>query len=155
MPRRSRFGQCGPASKYTPTLWAAFVRRQGEYGILWPGAVYDGEAARTMYAAKVTETAAKLGAQLNLRPEPIYSLAEADAWIAQAQAAKADGLVLVMLDRQQHAWPTAQEGGPEQDSRRLSTRRWGLPSRRIRSTWPRRPAAWSTRPTISARRPTA
>ena len=101
--------QCGPAAKYTPTLWAAFVRRQGEYGILWPGAVYDGEAARTMYATKVAETASKLGAQLDLRPEPIYSLAEADAWIAQAQAAKADGLVLVMLDRQQHAWPTAQK----------------------------------------------
>ena len=101
--------QCGPASKCTPVLWAAFVRRQGEYGMLWPGAVYDGEAARTMYAAQVTETAAKLGAQLNLRPEPIYSLAEADAWIAQARAAQADGLVLVMLDRQQHAWPTAKK----------------------------------------------
>ena len=37
--------QCGPAAKYRPTLWAAFVRREGEYGILWPGAVYDGEAA--------------------------------------------------------------------------------------------------------------
>lgn len=101
--------QCGPASKCTPVLWAAFVRRQGEYGMLWPGAVYDGQAAHTMYTAKVTETAAQLGAQLHLRPEPIHSLAEADAWIAQAQAAKADGLVLVMLDRQQHAWPTAKK----------------------------------------------
>ncbi len=101
--------QCGPASQYTPTFWAAFVRRQGEYGILWPGAVYDGEAARTMYATKVTETAAQLGAQLHLRAEPLHSLAEAEAWIAQAQAAKVDGLVLVMLDRQQHAWPTAQK----------------------------------------------
>ena len=101
--------QCGPASKCRPVLWAAFVRRQGEYGMLWPGAVYDGAAARTMYAAKVTETAAKLGAQLHLRPEPIHSLAEADAWIAQARAAQADGLVLVMLDRQQHAWPTAKK----------------------------------------------
>ncbi len=100
---------CGPASQYTPTFWAAFVRRQGEYGMLWPGAVYDGAAARAMYATKVTETAAKLGAQLNLRPEAIHSLAEAEAWIAQAQAAKVDGLVLVMLDRQQHAWPTAQK----------------------------------------------
>ncbi|MCU0915809.1 MAG: hypothetical protein MUC88_14800 [Planctomycetes bacterium] len=101
--------QCGPASRYTPVLWAAFVRRKGDYGMLWPGAVYDGEAARSTYAAKVAETASKLGAQLNLRPEPIYSLAEADAWIAEAKAAKPDGLVLVMLDRQQHAWPTAQK----------------------------------------------
>ena len=101
--------QCGPASKCRPMLWSAFVRRQGEYGILWPGAVYDGEAARTMYTTKLRETASRLGAEFNLRQEPIHSLAEAEAWIAQAQAAKADGLVLVMLDRQEHAWPTAKK----------------------------------------------
>src|SRR4030043_337975 len=49
------------------------------------------------------------GGHLTGRPEPIHSPAEADAWIAEAQAAKVDGLVLVMLDRQQHAWPTAQK----------------------------------------------
>ncbi|MEN6576297.1 MAG: hypothetical protein ABFD90_08140 [Phycisphaerales bacterium] len=101
--------QCGPAAKYRPVLWAAFVRREGEYGILWPGAVYDGEAAREMYSAKMAETASRIGAGLNLRDEPIYSLAEADAWIAEAEAASVDGLVLVMLDRQQHAWPTARK----------------------------------------------
>jgi hypothetical protein len=100
---------CGPASKCTPALWAAFVRREGEYGMLWPGAVYDGEAARKMYADKVTETARQLGASLDLRPKPIHSLAEGQAWIAQAEAAGVDGLVLVMLDRQQHAWPTAKK----------------------------------------------
>ncbi len=101
--------QCGPAAKYTPTLRAAFVRRKGEYGIRWPGAVYDGEAALRMYTAKVTDTASQLGAELRLRQEPIYSLAEGQAWLAEAQAAKVDGLVLVMLDRQEHAWPTAQK----------------------------------------------
>jgi hypothetical protein len=100
---------CGPAAKCTPTLWAAFVRRQGEYGMLWPGAVYDGEEARRGYAAQVSDTARRLGAKLNLRPEPIYSLAEGQAWVAQAEAAQADGLVLVMLDRQEHAWPTARK----------------------------------------------
>jgi len=101
--------QCGPAAKCTPVLWAAFVRREGEYGMLWPGAVYDGAAAHKMYTTKVTDAARQLGASLNLRPKPIYSLAEGQAWLAQAQAAKADGLVLVMLDRQEHAWPTAQK----------------------------------------------
>jgi hypothetical protein len=101
--------QCGPASRYRPVLWAACVRRRDEYGMLWPGAVYDGEAARAMYTTRVTETAEKLGVQLNLRPEPIYNLAEGEAWIARARAAQADGLVLVMLDRQQHAWPTARK----------------------------------------------
>jgi len=101
--------QCGPAAKYRPTLWAAFVRRQGDYGILWPGAVYDGEAARKMCAAKIAETAAQLGAGLKVRPEAIHSLAEAQAWLAEAKTAKVDGLMLVMLDRQEHAWPTAQK----------------------------------------------
>ncbi|MHC4071092.1 MAG: hypothetical protein ACYSWW_15195 [Planctomycetota bacterium] len=98
---------CGPASKYVPTIKAAFVRRKGEYGMRWPGAIYDGRAAREMYTDKMTDTAGKLGAKLDLRSEPIYSLAEAEGWIAQAQTANVDGLILVMLDRQEHSWPSA------------------------------------------------
>ena len=75
----------------------------------WPGAVYDGQAARETYTAQMTETAARIGAKLDLRGEPIYSLEEGQAWIADAEAAGADGLLLVMLDRQQHSWPTAQK----------------------------------------------
>jgi len=99
--------QCGPASKYVPTIKAAFVRRKEDYGMWWPGAVYDGKAARKMYTEKMTNTALKLGAKLDLRGEPLYSLAEAEGWIAEAEAQKADGLMLVMLDRQQHSWPSA------------------------------------------------
>jgi hypothetical protein len=101
--------QCGPASKYVPTIKAAFVRRKEDYGMLWPGAVYDGQAARKMYSEKMTSTAGKLGAKFDLRGEPLYSLAEAESWIAEAEAQKADGLVLVMLDRQEHAWPSAEK----------------------------------------------
>jgi hypothetical protein len=60
-----------------------------------------------MYTDKMTDTAGKLGAKLDLRSEPIYSLAEAEGWIAQAQTANVDGLILVMLDRQEHSWPSA------------------------------------------------
>ena len=107
MVTRNPIRACGPASKYIPTVNAAFVRREGEYGMRWPGAVYDGEAARKMYTDKMTDTAAKLRARLHLRSEPIYSLAEAESWISRAQAADVDGLVLVMLDRQEHSWPSA------------------------------------------------
>ena len=100
---------CGPASKCAPAIRAAFVRRKGEYGMRWPGAVYDGEAARKMYTEKLTETARQLGARLDLRSEPIHSLDQAEAWIAQAQTANVDGLVLVVLDRQEHSWPSAQK----------------------------------------------
>lgn len=99
----------GPAAGYKPTLWAAFVRREEEYGMWWPGAVYDGQAARATYATKMAETASRCGANLNLRPKPIFSLAEGQAWIAEAEAARADGLVLIVLDRQRHSWPTARK----------------------------------------------
>jgi len=99
----------GPGSKYVPKIRAAFVRRKGDYGMLWPGAVFDGEQARKYYTAKVRAAERQLGLQVNLRDDPIYSPEEADTWLADAKAAKPDGLLLLLLDRQQHAWPTAQK----------------------------------------------
>ena len=108
MVTRKPMRACGPASKYVPSVRAAFVRRRGEYGMLWPGAVYDGEAARRMYSEKMQQTVAALGANVGLRSEPIYSIEEADAWVRESEAANVDGLVLVVLDRQEHSWPSAQ-----------------------------------------------
>ena len=97
----------GPASRLVPRVKACFVRRKGEYGMRWPGQVYDGEAARRKYTEQIVATASGLGLNLDLRKQPIYSKQEADAWVAEAAAAKPDGLLVVLLDRQQHAWPTA------------------------------------------------
>ncbi len=97
----------GPASRCVPTIKACFVRRKEDYGMWWPGAVYDGHAALKKYTGQITATAKQLNIKLDLRPVPIYSPQEADAWIAEATAAKPDGLLVVLLDRQQHAWPTA------------------------------------------------
>lgn len=97
----------GPAAKYTPTVRACFVRRKGEYGIRWPGQIYDGEGARKKYAAQLTAAAERMKLKLDLRETPIYTPQEADAWIAQGVEAKPDGLMVVLLDRQDHAWPTA------------------------------------------------
>lgn len=98
--------QCGPAANYTPTIKATFVRRKEDYGMWWPGAVYDGEAARKKYTRQLKETAADLGAELDLRSKPIYSMKEADAWAKEAESQSPDGLMVVTLDRQQHSWPT-------------------------------------------------
>ena len=97
----------GPASKYTPRVKAAFVRRKEEYGMWWPGAVYDGEAARAKYTDELTKTAKEKGIMLDLRSEPIFSNEEADHWLAAAEKEGVDGLFLILLDRQQHTWPTA------------------------------------------------
>lgn len=97
----------GPAARCVPTIRACFVRRKGDYGMRWPGAVYDGEAARKKYSEQIRATAKELNVKLDLRAEPIYSPQEADAWTAEATAAHPDGLLVVLLDRQEHAWPTA------------------------------------------------
>ena len=99
----------GPASAYVPTVKAVFVRRKEEYGMLWPGAIYDGEAARIKYIQDLKEAAEATGVSLDIREIPIFSPEEADAWLKDAKESKADGLFVLLLDRQQHAWPTAQK----------------------------------------------
>ncbi len=105
--RGEKITQAGPASKYVPTVKAAFVRRKGEYGIRWPGQIYDGAAALKKYTAEITAAAKELKLKLDLRGEPLYTMAESQSWLAEAAAAKPDGLLVVLLDRQEHAWPTA------------------------------------------------
>jgi hypothetical protein len=90
-----------------PTVKGCFVRRKGDYGMRWPGQIYDGEAARKRYARQLAETARQLNLKLDLQDKPVHSNKEADAWVAEAAAAKPDGLLVVLLDRQRHAWPTA------------------------------------------------
>ncbi|MBM4041692.1 MAG: hypothetical protein FJ290_24600 [Planctomycetes bacterium] len=97
----------GPGARCVPTVRACFVRRKGDYGMRWPGAVYDGAAALKKYTEELGAAAKELNLKLDLRPEPLYSQAEGDAWVAEAAEAKPDGLLVVVLDRQEHAWPTA------------------------------------------------
>ena len=97
----------GPAGRCVPTVKACFVRRKEKYGMWWPGQIYDGEAARKEYTRQITETAKNLRMKLDLASSPIYSESEGQAWLAQADATKPDGLLVVLLDRQKHAWPMA------------------------------------------------
>jgi hypothetical protein len=97
----------GPGTRYITKIRAAFVRRKEGYGILWPGAIYDGEKARQEYTRQLRAAEKELSIQVDLRAEPIHSLPEAEAWLAEAKAANVDGLLVLLLDRQQHAWPTA------------------------------------------------
>ena len=103
----AEIAQHGPASKYVPVIKACFVRRKGEYGMRWPGQVFDGEAARQKYTNQIREEAKTLGIKIDLPETPIYSMEEAQQWIAKAVESKADGLLVVLLDRQEHAWPAA------------------------------------------------
>ena len=99
----------GQASVHVPKIKAAFVRRKEEYGMRWPGAVYDGEAALRKYTDELKKSAGTIGFSLDLRNAPIYSPEEADAWLKEAKESNVDGLLVLLLDRQDHAWPTAQK----------------------------------------------
>jgi hypothetical protein len=96
----------GPAGNYKPGIRAAFIRREENYGMLWPGEIYDGEAARKNYIEKIQAAAKDLGMVADISTKPIYSLEEGEKWIKDAVDAKTDGLLLVTLDRQEHTWPT-------------------------------------------------
>ena len=99
--------QMGPGSKYVARMKAAFVRRKGEYGMRWPGAIYDGEAALRSYHDQIVAAAKEFGMDVEIRPTPIHSVEEGTQWIAEAEGENVDGLFVVLLDRQEHAWPTA------------------------------------------------
>jgi hypothetical protein len=96
----------GPAGNYTPRIRAAFIRREENYGMWWPGEIYDGEAARKRYIENIRETSKKLGIQADISTQPIFSLEEGEKWVQDAVDARVDGILLVTLDRQQHTWPT-------------------------------------------------
>jgi hypothetical protein len=97
----------GEAYGYVPKIKSAFVRRKEDYGILWPGAVYDGEAALKKYTALLNQAASAIGIKLDLRKTPLYSIEEAGTWLNESKGTETDGLLVMLLDRQKHAWPTA------------------------------------------------
>lgn len=97
----------GPGARYRARVRAAFVRRREDYGIRWPGAIYDGQAARRNYTRQLQAAAQELAMDVDLRSEPIYSETEGSQWVSEAVKAGADGLVVLLLDRQEHSWPVA------------------------------------------------
>lgn len=96
----------GPGSKYVPRIKAVVVRRAEEYGMRWPGQIYHGREAQKNYCRRAITEADELGVELDLSKDVIHSLEQADTWVAQAVKAKADGLFIILLDRQEHAWLT-------------------------------------------------
>jgi hypothetical protein len=61
------------------------------------------------YTEKLIKSAEKLNLNLDLRDKPVFSLEEGDSWLKESKEIEADGLMLILLDRQQHSWPVAQK----------------------------------------------
>ena len=86
---------------------AVFIRRKGDYGFGWPGAVYDGEAALRDYTKQIQEMSEELRLDTEIISQPIYDNEASNSFINQLSVERPDGVLVVLLDRQQHAWPTA------------------------------------------------
>jgi len=97
----------GPGHKATPRVKAVFVRRKAEYDFLWPGQGYDGEAARRDYSEKIVQSAREIGIDLVLLGHIIHSIEQAEEFATSLTEQKFDAALVVLLDRQEHAWPTA------------------------------------------------
>ena len=96
-----------PGHQAVPRVKVIFVRREEDYGFGWPGAIYDGEAALKTYMRQIRETAEELGIDAEINPQPIYNDEAADGFVSRLSAERPDGVLVVLLDRQRHAWPTA------------------------------------------------
>lgn len=100
---------CGQGTDFVPSIKIAFVRRKGDYGMGWPGAIYDGEAALKKYSEQLTSVAKSLQVKYDMKKTPLYSIEETNSWLNEAKAEAVDGLILVLLDRKEHSWPSAKK----------------------------------------------
>lgn len=105
--KRGNLLSWGPGHKATPRMKAVFVRREEEYDFLWPGQGYDGEAARRDYTDKMTQAAREIGIDVVLQGQIIHSIEQANEFAASLKEQNFDAALVVLLDRQKHAWPTA------------------------------------------------
>jgi hypothetical protein len=93
-----------PARK--PIVRAVFIRprtsdpeRRGERPIIsWPGYQYDIKAGQAQHTEILTDAAAKLGVQLEVRHEPLDSVRAIDAYIEQLAKAPPDGLFITAME---------------------------------------------------------
>ena len=97
----------GSGHKAAPRMKAVFVRRKEEYDFFWPGQGYDGEAARQDYSDKIVQAAHETGVDLVLQGQIIHSIEQANEFAAGLSEQNFDAALVVLLDRQKHAWPTA------------------------------------------------
>lgn len=99
--------EAAPGHQAVPNIKATFVRRKEDYGFGWPGAIYNGKSALKDYIQQIQETAKTLGLNIDINPKPIYNEHNAESFINQLSIESPDGALVVLLDRQRHAWPTA------------------------------------------------
>jgi len=90
---------------------ATFFELPRPYWLGWPGTTYDLDAHEKEYSTLLTQSAKRLGIQVNLESKPLSTEADVGAWIAKLKAQKPHG-ILVML-QEIHCWPWAERAARE------------------------------------------
>ncbi|MGQ9730157.1 MAG: hypothetical protein ACUVX8_02700 [Candidatus Zipacnadales bacterium] len=90
-----------------PVVRAAFVRRPGDFWMSCPGRSYPVDAEMERYASLLRDAAQRLGINLVMNVNPIYTPQDQEAFMSRLQAHPPDGVVLLVMDRHGVAWPLA------------------------------------------------
>ena len=63
----------------------------------WPGNEFDAEARQRLYSGRLADMAARLGMTVSVREQPVGSSADVEELVAQLEAERPAGLLLVMF----------------------------------------------------------
>lgn len=90
-----------PAGK--PLVHVAFSRPKQTPVVSWPGGQTDVNAQQALFAKTLSDAAARLGVQLEMRAEPLENQEQIGAYAAHVKQTPGDGLLLCAMELFQ--WP--------------------------------------------------
>ena len=88
----------GKQADKRPVFSVVFVRPLKAPVVSWPGGQADVGAMQALFATTLAEAAAKLGAQLDIRNEPLENKEMVNAYLEQIKQSPLDGLIVCAME---------------------------------------------------------
>jgi hypothetical protein len=88
----------GKQADKRPAFSVVFVRPLKAPVVSWPGGQADVGAMQALFATTLAEAAAKLGAQLDIRNEPLENKEMVNAYLEQIKQSPLDGLIVCAME---------------------------------------------------------
>ncbi|MBN1853440.1 MAG: hypothetical protein JW829_11975 [Pirellulales bacterium] len=99
-----------PARNGKPHVHAAFLHpKMDRYWMGWPGASYDIAARQADYKKTMVDAAESMDVDLEVIDEPVAKMADIDAFLAQCEQSKPDGVILTVMGLHPNYWPHAEK----------------------------------------------
>lgn len=86
-----------PKPKGKPTVIVAFIRPEKPYTISWPGGNCDVDAQQALFTKTLRQAAKKLGVNLQVQDNPVWSEEEMNSLVNQSEKSQPDGLILCAM----------------------------------------------------------